>query len=57
MFSRLLSRLIAAVLPQQDYILPRWAPIERKIAPLREIIITDGEYFQRLIIYSSFADV
>jgi len=57
MFARLLTRALAAVAPQNEYILPRWAPPQRAIAPLREIVIVDGDYFYRTFLWRTFADV
>jgi hypothetical protein len=57
MFARLFTRALAAVLPQQDYLLPRWAPQQRVLAPLREIVIGDGDYFYITLVWRTFADV
>ena len=55
MFSRLLTRALAAVLPQNEFLLPRWA--SPAPSPLREIVIVDGDYFYRTILWRTFADV
>ena len=57
MFGRLFTRALAAVLPQNDYLLPRWAPSQRFIAPLREIVIIDGDYFYKTLVWRTFADL
>lgn len=57
MFARLFTRAIAAVVPQNEYILPRWATSRSPIAPLREIIIVDGDYFYRTFLWRTFADI
>jgi hypothetical protein len=46
MFIRLLTRALAAILPREDYLLPRWnpQPIQQQIVtPLREIVIHSGQ--------------
>ena len=54
MFTRLLTRALAAVLPQNEYLLPRWAPPQ--LTPLREIIIVDGDHFYHTFLWRTFAD-
>ena len=53
MFIRLLTRALAAVLPREDYLLPRWNPQpiqEQIVVPLREIVIHNGHWrFSRII--------
>jgi hypothetical protein len=57
MFARLFTRALAAVVPQNEYILPRWATSRSHIAPLREIVIVDGDYFYRTFLWRTFADI
>lgn len=57
MFTRLLTRALAAVLPQNEYLLPRWAPPPRCASPLREIIVIDGDHFYRTFLWRTFADI
>ncbi len=57
MWFRLLSRALAAVLPQNETILPLWRPQTGPFAPLRELIIVDGEILYRRILLYPLADI
>lgn len=57
MFARLFTRALAAVVPQNEYILPRWASSRSPIATLREIVIVDGDYFYHMFLWRTYADV
>lgn len=49
MFLRILTRALAAVLPREDYLLPRWQIPRREIVPLRQIVIHEDARFARVI--------
>ena len=57
MLARLFTRALAAVMPQHEFILPRWAPFQKPLPPLKEIIVIDGDYFYRTLLWRTFADV
>jgi hypothetical protein len=45
----MLTRALAAVLPHEDYLLPRWNPPTRMIVPLQEIVIHGEGRFHHVI--------
>lgn len=52
MFFKLLTRAIAAIFPQNEYILPRWDPgaLQRPTTHLQEIIIHMGANAPRMFV-------